>query len=373
MTRIFKNVALRTTSITSRTSATRASAGPTPIGNNDARPCPSPLPEEHHVDAWVATKTIQRLGQHCRDHAGEPFLLWCSFPKPHAPYDPPFRYAQMYDPLKIPPPIGDETMLAGRNPYLEWTRITHALASISPEARRVIKAYYYALVTFQDAQIGRVMKALRESGQADDTIIIYTADHGDFVGDFGTYFKSDFMEGSGRVPIIVAGPGLPRAAVREQLVGLQDLLPTLAELTGCPLEHEVDGLSLMGACKDARAPLRELYYGQCRDEPNQTAMVFDGRFKYIYCQMGATEQLYDLAEDPRELVNMARQPGNEKTVAIWRSRLIEEARRFGDSRLFDSQGNLKSAPIQARRLRQTWHRGHGLAVVLGRGDLQCGN
>jgi len=312
------------------------------VGNNDVRPCPTPLPAEHHVDHWVADRTIQRLDEHLRDHRDKPFLIFCSFPKPHSPYDPPVEYARMYDPREIPPPVGSEELLSDRNPGMDRTRHTHGMTTLSPAARQVIKAYYYGLISFQDAQVGRVLKALDGAGVAENTIVIYLADHGDLMGDFGTYFKCNFLSGSVRVPMIVKGPGIPRGARRRQLVGLQDVLPTLATLCGCPLPKPVHGIDLSGALADDAAEVREVFYSQCQDAPRQLAMVCDGRWKYCYAQEGPTEELYDLSEDPAELNNLASGPGAENLLKPWRERLIDHARRLGDTNLLDGDGLARS-------------------------------
>ncbi|MFP4105230.1 MAG: sulfatase [Phycisphaerae bacterium] len=321
------------------------------IGNNDVRPCASPLPEELNVDHWVADRTIQRLGEHERDHSDQPFLMWCSFPKPHSPYDPPMGYADMYDPRQVPECAGDESMLDDRNPNIIRTRTTHAHDSLSPEARRVIKAYYYALTTFHDAQIGRVLSKLEELGLAEDTIVIYTADHGDLMGDFGSWFKQYFLEGSAHIPLIVRTPDGPEGQRRTQLAGLQDILPTLADLTGCPLDQEVHGTSLRPCiCDDW--PTRELFYGQCNDAPRQAAMVTDGTIKYCWAQENGTEELYNLAEDPQELVNLASRAENETLLAEWRGKLIEQAKRFEDNGLFDDDGQLVRTKVDLDELRK---------------------
>ena len=230
------------------------------IGNNDVRPCPSPMPKEHHPDHWVADRTIQRLSEHMEQNADKPFLMWCSFSKPHAPLDPPIEYAHMYDPRNLPSPFGDESLLADRNPFMEETHVTHALDSLSPQARRVAKAYYYALISFQDEQIGRIISTLKETGQADNTVIVYTADHGDLMGDFGMFFKCSFQKGALNVPVIFAGSGIPEGQRRSHLAGLQDILPTLAKLTGCSLDQEVHGIDLNPAMADAEAEGR---HGHC--------------------------------------------------------------------------------------------------------------
>ena len=305
------------------------------IGNNDVRPCPSPLPAEHHPDHWVADRTIQKMREHAADYPDKPFLIWTSFPKPHAPLDPPAEYAQMYDPRQVPAPFGDESLLADRNPYMEYTRITHALDSLSPQARRVARAYYYGLISFQDAQVGRIMQALEEIGEVENTIIVYTADHGDLMGDFGTFFKCSFQQGSLNVPIIFAGAGVPKEQRRTQLVGLQDILPTAAELTECCLDQKVHGLDLTDVMNDSGAEGRDIYYAQCLDAPQQMAMVTDGSLKYCYCQQGPTEELYDLVNDPHELVNLATDKDHHADLLKWREVLINQARRLGDNDILD--------------------------------------
>jgi len=230
--------------------------------------------------------------------------------------------------------------------------------SLSPAALQVIKAYYYGLITFQDAQIGRVMEALAAAGVADSTIIIYTADHGDMMGDFGMFFKGNFLRGSVDVPMIVQGPDVPAGGRRQQLVGLQDVLPTLTAMAGCPLDRDVHGLDLTAACADDDAPTRDLYFSHYCEPPHQVAMVTDGRMKYCYAQWGPTEELYDLAEDPRELVNLASQPGSDSLLAEWRAKLISEARKWGDAKLLDGDG-LATSPLDRSAFEDLPIRGMG--------------
>jgi choline-sulfatase len=310
------------------------------IGNNDVRPCPTPLPAEHHVDHWVADRTIDRLRTHAAQHADQPFVTFCSFPKPHSPYDPPAEFADLYDPRTLPAPFGDASSLADRNPYMDRLRYTHGISSLSPAALRVIRKYYYGLISHQDAQIGRVLAALDELGFADNTIVVYSADHGDLMGDFGTFFKCSFLEGSVRVPMLWRGPGLPAGERRKQLVGLQDVLPTLAAMTDCPLDADVHGLDIKGTLT-GDAPTRDVFYSQCLDVPRQSAMLTDGRWKYAWAQEGPTEELYDLEEDPHELVNLSA----EVNLAPWRERLIAEATRLGDTAIVGDDGKLVTNPL----------------------------
>ena len=160
------------------------------------------------------------------------------------------------------------------------------------------------------------------------------------------------------VPCIVKAPGAEKGARRRRLAGLQDILPTLASLADCPLNQEVDGVDLSAALKDDSAPAREVYYSQCLDAPAQSAMVTDGRWKYCYSEEGATEELYDLEEDPCELVNLAAAAGMKDELKKWRKCLISEARRLGDDGILDGDG-LKASPFDRGAVEELPVRGMG--------------
>lgn len=280
------------------------------IGNNDIRPCPSPLPEEHCPDHWVADRTIARLRAHHERTGDQPFLLWCSFPKPHEPLDPPLDYANLYDPRDVPPPIwngSDAEMWEGRNPRFQHISCMRATPSMSPAARQVAKAYYYALTTFHDLQVGRVLAELDRIGERENTIVVYTA-------------------------------------------GLQDILPTLATLTGCPLPRAVHGEDLSPILTDPAATGREIFYAQCEEDPIQTAMVTDGHMKYCYAQHGGVEELYDLDVDPQERTNLAMQ--QDERLPQWRDVLQREARRYGDTGYLGGEDGamFKSTPLDRNAL-----------------------
>jgi arylsulfatase len=311
-------------------------------GNNDVHPAPSPLPAAHHEEAWVATRSIANLQQHFASRPKQPFFLWASFAKPHSPYDPPEPYNRRYDPRLLPLPVGSRELLADRDPYLRTMPITYGWDRMSPEAIQVARAHYYGLVTFQDEMIGRILSYLDEMGRLDDTIVVYTADHGDLLGDFGCFFKSNMLQGSVGVPMVWAGPGIrPHEGPCEELVGLQDVLPTLAELSECPLPQWVHGVSLAATLGKRSAPTRDFYVSQCLDSPRQRYMIRTRQYKYVYHELGGIEELYDVLEDPAELHNLAR----EKRVIVeeLRGLLIDWCREFGDEAIFDG-GDLKVSP-----------------------------
>jgi arylsulfatase A-like enzyme len=268
--------------------------------------------------------------------------MFMSSPKPHSPYDPPRPYDALYEPRSMPAPFGSETDLEQRNPGMLSVRVTHALDTLSPAAIQVIRSYYYGNITFLDKQIGRVVNRLEETGLIDDTIILFTADHGDLMGDFGTFFKGNHLNGSVRIPFMMCGPGIAGGQTSEALVGLQDILPTLAALVGAPLDQDVQGLDLCPHLADAETPVRDVYYAQTMDPPGQSCMVADAAWKYVYSQRNGVEELYDQVNDPGELMNVAPDPGHAERLNHYRRLLRRQAEALGDTAVLDGDGFARS-------------------------------
>lgn len=296
------------------------------LGNNDIHPVRSPLPAEHHEEAWVASRAIANLEQHRRERPNQPFLLWASFAKPHSPYEPPEPYDRLYDPRHLPPPAGtwdDDTQLDGRDQELVSRRYIYGWDRYSPEAIQLVRAHYAGLVSFHDAQVGRLLGWLRAAGLMDDTVIVYTSDHGDLLGDFGRFFKKAMFDGSVRVPMLWRVPGAGRApGIREQLVGLQDLLPTLCAQAGVPLAKPVDGVDLSPALADASVAGRKAFVAYTTAAGNK-AMLRTTQWKYIYCTAGGTEELYDAGRLDGELINLAHAAEHAATRAALRAELLD--------------------------------------------------
>lgn len=317
------------------------------LGNNDIHPAPAPMPAEHYVDAWVCSRALEFLGEHRRDHAGKPWFMFMSFPKPHAPYDPPRPYDTLYDPREVPVPFrARETERQPRTPTKQVEKKTHGWDLWSPQMYQVARAHYYGQVTFQDLQIGRMLTYLEETEQLANTVIVYTADHGDLLGDFGFFAKSSFYRGSVDIPLIVHWPmRLQRGLRPDALVGLQDLLPTLAELASIPLPQPVDGMDLSNLLEGRPFQRREFYVSYCMSSPNQLYMVADAYHKYLYSQVGPYEELYDLVHDPDELTNIAVEPRAETTLKLMRRRLREWALANGETQIIDGDSVAQAPDI----------------------------
>ena len=308
-------------------------------GNNDVHPSVSPLPAEHYSDAWVAERSIARMKEHLASSPDRPFLLMASFAKPHSPYDPPRPYDAMYDPRQMPPPLGgwdNEELLNGRDIELRRRARRYGWDKLPPEAVQVIRAFYCGLMSFQDAQVGRLLEFLDEAGIAEDTIVIYTADHGDLLGDFGRFFKVTMYDGAARVPMIWRAPGLipkhgPHA--RDQLAGSADFFPTLCSLTGVGPPDSMDGVDLSDVLRNPDAPGREYLISQTREPPQQKYMVRTPQWKYLYSEVGGVEELYDVRRKGYELHNLAGDPQHASELERLRGLLIQWCVENGDEKM----------------------------------------
>jgi arylsulfatase len=281
------------------------------MGNNDVYAAASAIPAEHYVDTWVADRAIYHIQKHLNVSPDQPFFMWASFPKPHSAFDPPRPFDSMYDPREMDDPVGniDYLIKAGiDNSYAEYVRFMWD--KLSPQAKKQIKANYYGLISLQDQQIGRLLQFLHDNGLEEKTMVVYTADHGEMLGDKGIYFKRIFYEPAVHLPLLIKYPErLPQGIKTTCLVGLQDILPTLCSLTGEPLTVPVDGQDLTPLVTHNEKG-REYYVSQCNtsdpDRPeNQIYMITDGAWKYIYTVYGGVEELYNLRVDAGELNNLA--------------------------------------------------------------------
>lgn len=277
------------------------------LGNNDVYPAPSPIPEEHYVDSWVAKRAMAYMERHLEDKPDQPFFMWASFPKPHSAFDPPRPFDTYYDPREMPAPFGDISLIRKRGlDYLYNDHYSYIWDLLSPETMKTIKAYYYGLIALQDKLVGQMLDFLENKGIRENTIVVFLSDHGELLGDFGLFFKRQFYNGSVKVPIMISYPAkIKPGQISDEPVGLQDILPTLCSLIGTPLGREVDGCDLSPVLFENR-PVRDFYVSQSYGDPGrQQYMIADKAWKYVYHEYGGVEELYNELEDPAELNNLA--------------------------------------------------------------------
>ncbi len=268
--------------------------------------------DEEQTDGIAATEAVELLQQYAAED--KPFFLAVGLYRPHTPFVAPKKYFEMYPREKIVvPSIPDgyrETL-----PKPAWKSINRKKDQINlPDdlARQAIQAYY-ASITFADAQLGRILDTLDETGLADNTIVLFTSDHGYHMGEHGHWQKTTLFENAARVPLIVAGPGTRAIGkTATTLAEMVDFYPTLAELCGLSAPEYVSGVSLAPALADADAMPRESALTQYANGYSlRTA-------RYRYTEWGKDAavgaELYDRDSDPEELVNLADRAEHAKTV-----------------------------------------------------------
>lgn len=282
------------------------------MSNNQYFARPWHLPEETHVTNWTS-RTMSKMIR--RRDPNRPGFWYLSFTHPHPPLVPLQHYWDVYQSVQPPDRIfGDWVPSAWTNgdstddtcgdsaPWLLNSIFNKWHVRRDDEYRTALRAFY-ALCTHIDHQIRFVLGTLREEGLLDNTVILFTADHGDMLGQHGLWAKRLFYEGSANVPMLLVGPKnsdrVACDAADDRLVGLQDVMPTLLDLCEIDIPETCDGRSMTSTSK------REFLYNECNEGPTATRMVHDGRHKLIYYPCGNAFQLFDLDCDPEECVNLA--------------------------------------------------------------------
>jgi arylsulfatase A-like enzyme len=270
-------------------------------------------------------------------HAAQPFFLVASFPDPHHPFDPPESMAAHYDPAAVPMPIGGPEDLTGRPPHYmqqfrgEWSRRgltspSHPDGYSGTTTREKI-AHTCAMVELIDRNVGKLLDYLDRSAMADNTIILFTSDHGELLGDHGLWYKGPFFyEGLLNTPLIAAGPGVPTGTVSDTLFSDLDIAPTLCDLAGMPPMPGMDGVSQKPHLDDPRHRVRdhcliEYRNGYGAADVSSKCIVTDTT-KYVRYQDGA-EELTDLRHDPEERTNLAAATNVQANPSIMRERLLD--------------------------------------------------
>ena len=261
----------------------------------------SKLPQELHIDGFIGRSICEYL-----KNATEPFCCFASFVSPHNPYDPPEPYDKLFLNEKLP----ERNMYPGEvedkpkeiynyiNKAVNWPKNTDQLTT---KQIHLMKAYYYSLVTFIDDWVGRIVKVLKEQGLYNNTIIIYSSDHGDLLGDHGLVFKQCFYEQSVKTPLIIHAPKLYKPRRIKDLVELMDIYNTICEMGNSWIGEGIQGKSLVPMLEGReKEPHREAVFS----ENWFGRMIRHGNYKMVYYPGKPYGELYNLAEDPLERKNL---------------------------------------------------------------------
>lgn len=229
---------------------------------------PSPLPAEVHQTAWITDRAIAQLDEAA--DVGEPFFHYVSYVDPHDPYDPPAEWASRYDWQTMPPPVPQEWSRAdGPWQYAAFQDSKFEIASFDAEAWARLRAAFYASCSFVDDQVGRLLGRLRETGQERETLVLFTTDHGDMVGDHGLLMKGPWhYDRTIRCPMVVAGPGAASGRRFPGLTSHLDVMPSL--LKAARVQPP--------ACEGRPLPLSE---AELTTDPGHARLVVETNTSYV--------------------------------------------------------------------------------------------
>jgi choline-sulfatase len=336
---------------------------PAPRGNmpslaRDSGPGETPY---NDYDRKICASAIDWLRSEAPKHRDRPWALFVSFIRPHFPLLAPPAYYAMYDPESIPPPRLRAAGERPAHPVLAALRGSMCYDDhFTPERVKVARASYYALVTFLDDLIGKVLATLNESGLGDDTRILYTTDHGDNLGARGFWGKSVMYEESTALPMIMAGPDIPVGRTVSTPVTLADVYATAVETVGERLDAEERGLpsrSLLGIA-NGETPTRTIL-SEYHSASSITGyfMIRHGKWKYVHYAGGYPPQLFDLEADPGEAHDLGTSPAHAAARAECEAKLRA---------LCDPEAvNARAFADQARMIAENG----GIEALLKRGDF----
>jgi arylsulfatase A-like enzyme len=267
-------------------------------------------------DRKISDRAIRWLREESRGR-DRPWVLHVSYVSPHPPFLVPQRLLDLFPLERIPLPPLAAPEARPEHPALQHLRRVMAWGDLRPEDLRRIGAGYLALIAHLDEEIGRVMAALEDLGLLETTRVLYTSDHGEMAGSHGLLGKCNLYEGAIGVPLLIAGPGVPAGRVVAENASHVDLFPTLVEGAGGQLldqDTDLPGTSLWPAITGGKRARRVFAEYHAAGSRTGSFMVRDGHMKLIY-HVNMSSQLFDLAVDPEEIHDLAREPAQRETLA----------------------------------------------------------
>jgi arylsulfatase A-like enzyme len=278
---------------------------------------PSPLPPDDHPDGYIALRALDYIAACPTDR---PMFLCVSFPGPHTPFDAPRHYAEMFDPdeMILPPNVPERFTRSDSDTIYDHAHIRRA------------RANYYGKLAHLDDRVGQLLAALKARGTWENTLIIFAADHGEYLGSHGRFAKGGFEEESARIPLIIHWPaairgGAPSPALAEWI----DIYPTILDAIGGTQSPQRFGRSLLPICRSETNQVHDAVFSEIANGAHLNYMVRDERYKWM--RQRGQEKLYDLDADPYELENLA----DRREYSDVSSRLRDRLLRF----LMDTQVN----------------------------------
>ncbi len=302
--------------------------------NNGTPPAPRPwqglaqagpgTTEEIEVDNLAETEALAYLRDPARQE--QPWALNVSFIAPHFPLVVPKRFWDLYPLDEIDLPNIPEGHLENQHPVYQRMRRMFGCVDFPEELVRRGRAGYYGLITYLDEKIGNLLKALEDTGQLENTVVVYTSDHGEMNGEHSMWRKSNFYEASARVPLQIMFPdGLSAGKRIDEVVSLVDLTAMLVDIAGAQSFSQLDGDSLLPLIRDGASDWKDFAFSEylAHGVERPMAMLRKGRYKFNY-SLGDAPELYDIAEDPNEFRNLADDETYQAICQEFEAQLLEE-------------------------------------------------
>lgn len=257
-------------------------------------------------------KTAEKASELIRTHKDKPFFLAVGFVRPHVPFVAPAGYFDPFPFAKIKAPEQAENDWADI-PERGINYVTSVNAEMNQEQKQKAIAAYYASVSYMDAQVGKVLKTLKEEGLEDNTIVVFTSDHGFHLGEHEFWMKVSLHEESVKVPMMIKVPG-KNPAVVNSFTELIDLYPTLADLAGLNYPKAVQGKSLESLIENPNKKVRDMAFSV--SQGGKSFLIRTEKWAYIQYNEDASAvmELFDMENDPKQFHNLAADPSHQKTL-----------------------------------------------------------
>lgn len=280
--------------------------------------------EKYHPTNWVSSRSIDFLRRRDRD---KPFFLMASYVRPHPPFDAPAYYFDLYKNKDLPKsPIGD---------WVDEDIIKNmpkdVISSIAPNDDELIKQAkigYYACITHLDHQIGRLIQELKERHLYDNTLIIFTSDHGELLMDHNLFRKSLPYEGATHIPFFISGGynalKCERNSACDSLIELRDILPTIVDYAGGDIPKNIDGKSLLPLLEKPSEDIRDYLHGEHSYGDKSNHFIVTKKDKYVWFYKTGEEQYFNMEDDPMEEKNIIKDIKYKERIEQLKKYLIEE-------------------------------------------------
>lgn len=273
---------------------------------------PSKINPDYHQSAWIADRTIELIEQ---SEEEKPFFAFCSFVDPHHPFDPPAPYDTMYDPDRLAVPVRRDGELKDKPPHFQKARTGHGMGNEKYDYRKLsdhdwgcVKSAYYGMISLVDKNIGRILDAIEKKGIENDTLILFTNDHGEMLGDHGLLFKGPYLyDCLIKAPMIIKWPGVvPKGSRYSQITEHVDIMPTILEYAGIRPPYGVQGTSMAPILRGDKGAGKEYAMTEfnCYDWGLSIKTLTGKDYKLTYYAGEAYGELYDRTKDPEEFTNL---------------------------------------------------------------------